>query len=110
MVNAAAPVYLFKPPVVDAENERKAVFMAAAVLTAQPNPFHSSVTLTLPGALSTGAQVKIFDLSGRLVADLSGKVCHGRAIWTAAGMPSGIYVAAARKGALELTKKIIYSR
>jgi hypothetical protein len=72
-----------------------------AFLQALPNPFNPAVTLRLAGPLEKAASLKIFDLSGRLVADLSGKIRNGSAAWNAhdgAGrtVAAGIYVAVLR--------------
>lgn len=109
IAGADKQVYVFKPPAGTKVEMGRAV-SAPATVTVQPNPFKSSVTLTLPGAFSSGATVKIFDLSGRLMADLSGRISHGRAVWNAPGLTSGVYAAVAQKGALKLTKKMMYTR
>lgn len=79
-------------------------------LTILPNPFNPAVTLTLSGSYATDASIKVFDLSGKLVADLSKAVSQGRVVWNASGLASGVYVVVGQKGALKLTKKIVYSK
>jgi hypothetical protein len=44
------------------------------------------------------------------VADLTGNISAGRAVWNAAGNASGVYAAVAQKGMLRTTKKIVYSK
>lgn len=79
-------------------------------LSAFPNPFNPSVLLTLAGMPTEGATLKVFDLSGRLVADLSRKIRAGRVVWEAKGTASGIYFVAAETGTLRLTKRLVYSK
>jgi len=74
-------------------------------ITAAPNPFNPVVRITLTGAPSRGAALKVYDLSGRLVADLTGK-----SGWNASGNASGTYVIVARSQGLVSTRKIIYSK
>lgn len=79
-----------------------------SALTAAPNPFNPAVTLRLTGALKNGAWARIFDLSGRRIADLS--VVNGTAVWNARAMASGVYLVTAGKKGLLLRKKIILSK
>jgi hypothetical protein len=79
-------------------------------LSAAPNPFNPEVSITLTGSLARGATLKVYDLSGRLVADLSGKIRDNRAVWNAAGHASGMYLVAAKGKGLSKTDKIIYTK
>lgn len=74
-------------------------------LVCSPNPFNPVVSVLLTGALQEGAQVRVFDLSGRMVADISGK-----SAWNATGFASGVYVIAAEKGKASVRRKVIYSK
>lgn len=74
-------------------------------LTVFPNPFNPVVRILLPQGLEKGASVRIFDLSGKRVADLAGSTA-----WNAAGCASGVYVVVAEKNGISAKKKIIYSR
>lgn len=76
-------------------------------LCAYPNPFNPAVTLRLP---MPGASVKVYDLAGRLVADLSGDVQNGYTVWNAKKAASGVYFVSVKKGSVTLCKKIIYSK
>ena len=75
-----------------------------------PNPFNPSVTITIGRDRVKGMTLKIYSLSGRLVADLTDGISSGRVVWNAAGNASGVYAAVAQKGMLRTTKKIVYSK
>jgi hypothetical protein len=94
----------------EATVDRSAVRPIAARLIAAPNPFNPAVVLTLSGTLARGSSVKVFSMSGKLIADLSRNISNGRVVWNASGISSGVYMAVAQKGALRLTKKIVYSK
>ena len=91
-------------------------------LFAYPNPFNSSITI-LPAAGGVGASnarsgqvgVQIFDIAGRLVADLPATTCGipqvvpTPRIWRPdKSVVSGIYLVRARVGDCESTERIIY--
>lgn len=79
-------------------------------LAVSPNPFNRSVALRLSGALKRGAAVKVFDLTGRVVADLSGTVRNGVSSWNGSSCASGIYVLMAQKGNTILRRKIVLAK
>ena len=91
-------------------------------ITAFPNPFNSAVKITIAAA-GVGASnarsgqvgVKIFDISGRLVADLPVTNCGSPQfvptpqIWTPdKSLGSGIYLVRTVVGEKSLTKRILY--
>jgi len=76
-----------------------------STLSADPNPFNPVVAIRLPASLK-GASVRIFDLSGRLIADLETGKNNSRAVWDASARTSGVYVVAASKGSLTVRRKI----
>ena len=80
------------------------------LVCAGEDPGRLLVRITLSGALARGALLRVYDLSGRLVADLTAGVKSGRAIWNASGFASGVYLLVAEKGALSMKKKVIYSK
>lgn len=60
-------------------------------LEAYPNPFNAQTTLFITGM--TGAEISIFDLTGRRIASLNAE--NGKVIWDARGLSSGVYFARA---------------
>jgi hypothetical protein len=78
-------------------------------VTASPNPFSSSTLLTLQAA--KGASVHIFNLQGKMVADLSRSFdATGSAYWDSGKFPSGLYLLKIMVGNRELTQKLILQR
>jgi hypothetical protein len=75
-----------------------------------PNPFNPNISLVLAGPFANAASIKILDINGKIVADLSDRISNGRVHWNAFGAASGVYVAVVRKGDLKLTKKLILSK
>ncbi|HBC46788.1 MAG TPA: hypothetical protein DCZ43_07055 [candidate division Zixibacteria bacterium] len=73
------------------------------LLSAYPNPFNSSTTISLTG--TTRADINIFDITGRRVTTL--KTDAGKAIWDAAGFPSGSYFARTQAGQNTQSIKLI---
>jgi hypothetical protein len=66
------------------------------IISANPNPFNSSVALRFELPDASQIELKIFDISGREVASLvNGQWSTGEheVSWNAEGMPSGIYFA-----------------
>lgn len=83
---------------------------AATTLAVAPNPFNPAISITLSGALSKGATVKVYDMAGKMMTDLTRRMTLGRVTWNAQGFASGMYVVSAQKGTLRLVKKILYSK
>jgi len=82
-----------------------------ANLAIAPNPFNPSVILSLAGLYrerkTTTVMVRIYDMHGKLVQDLSGAFKNAsRAVWNAKGMASGIYIVQAQVGQCSFTRKI----
>ncbi len=59
------------------------------ILSAYPNPFNSSTTITISGAEE--AEVCIYDITGRQVKVLQAN--NSRAVWDAGSISSGVYFA-----------------
>ena len=64
-------------------------------LAVAPNPFNPSVQIRLDGMRGYG-EVSIYASSGKQAARLA--LTHGRAVWDAGKMPSGVYLIQARAG------------
>jgi len=60
-----------------------------AVIFCYPNPFNIATTITSEGMQK--AAITIYDITGRRVATLHAE--HGRAVWAAKGVSSGVYFA-----------------
>ena len=93
----------------------------AITISAYPNPFNSAITISLSGgvgasdARSGQVGIEIYDISGRLVADLPVTNCGEPQfvptpqIWQPdKSISSGIYLIRARAGNNKITKPIVY--
>jgi len=68
---------------------------AASLARNYPNPFNPVTTISYDIASSSGVELEVFDLLGRMVETLvSGPAApgHYEARWDASGFPSGVYV------------------
>jgi len=78
-------------------------------LSAFPNPFNSTTTISF--SLSSSSSLRIYDISGRLVADLSSAVTPTAGvhslIWNADGLPGGIYLIRLDTGSQSRTIKTL---
>ncbi len=105
---------------------------SAAILSVSPNPFNSTLTIRFsesPHAIAGGVggvSLRIYDLSGRLVADLLGSTGvsagHGKhpaaeggatghsAIWNASSVPAGVYLVRLQSGSDVSTQKVVLMR
>ena len=89
-------------------------------ISAYPNPFNSAINIAIRGVGASDARsgqvgIEIFDISGRLVADLHGTNCGSPQfvptprIWRPEkSLGSGIYLVRARIGNSEITKRVVY--
>jgi len=84
-------------------------------LSSFPNPFNSTVTISFSvpaGQVSESVRLAIYDLSGRLVADLTPAATRGvvaaerHLIWNASGQPAGIYFVSLNSDVTSTIKKI----
>jgi photosystem II stability/assembly factor-like uncharacterized protein len=83
------------------------------ILHAYPNPFNSAVTFTLDLQRRSQTKLEIFDLCGREVWRVDGRVLDaGRHEWNwfAAGEPTGIYFCRASVQARTITQKVLLIR
>ncbi len=87
---------------------------AAHSISAFPNPFNSSTTITFGLGKPAPTRLSIYDLQGRLVADLldrQGRLWYGagehKVVWEADGMPGGIYLIRLESGSDVQTTKMV---
>jgi hypothetical protein len=85
--------------------------LAKMTLTAYPNPFNSSVTLSV--SLSVSAELMIYDLLGRIVMCCDLMAGSHKITWTGADLSgkvvgSGIYLACVRGGGIRIIEKLVY--
>jgi len=90
-------------------DEEQGMLPTALLLSAFPNPFNSSTTISYSvGQVSKPVRLAVYDMNGRLVADLLGSTgisagqgfhsaAEGRAtvhslLWDADGLPGGLYL------------------
>jgi hypothetical protein len=71
------------------------------ILSAHPNPFNSSTTISV----NIDAFIGIYDITGRRVAILHAQ--EGQAVWDASGVSSGVYFARAQAGNSAKSEKLI---
>jgi hypothetical protein len=87
---------------------------AACVVTAAPNPFNYSVTITLSGVPGNLLPiVQVYDLAGRQINTLllRRKSSNGfSAQWNTEGNPSGVYLIKTKAGNKTMLKKIFLVR
>jgi hypothetical protein len=92
--------------------ETARVKFAGLSLAATPNPFSVSTRIDLfAGADLRNAQVKVYNLDGKQVADLSGKMLNGTGIaWKPSGLSAGIYVVKADLGNRQISRTLLYQK
>jgi hypothetical protein len=90
------PIYGPRPKGMHTEFSRSLV-STSGVLKAFPNPFNERVVITIDcTAEGQNMNLRIYNINGRLTADLSGsqdlKTPSPRYIWQAADYPAGVYI------------------
>ena len=93
---------------------------SAFILSAYPNPFNSSTTITFSvQQASLPVRLSIFDLSGRLVADLlNGRgvlqyaptAGEHKVVWDAGNLESGVYLVRLEGGGKSIVRKALLLR
>jgi len=83
------------------------------ILSAYPNPFNGSVMLDWNGQLRTPNQIKIFDVLGRNVGELSVSAGVSRVMWTPSAtggleVATGVYFARFADGSTSQSVRIVY--
>ena len=82
-----------------------------------PNPFNSSVRISVGARHAVPVQIEIYDIAGKRVAEIPlDDNAHGREAqknrqcrWQPApSVPSGVYLVRAKMGNSETTRKVVY--
>jgi surface antigen len=68
------------------------------------------VEIVLPGDFASGATAGVYDLRGRLIADLTGRITGGTASFTSPRAACGTLVVAAAKGGRTAVRKILSAK
>ena len=79
-------------------------------LSALPNPFTHSTTIRWQVPKATRAQVAVYDVQGRTVKKLrDGNLAPGRysQVWSAKGIPAGIYLSRFTSSERQMTQRLI---
>ena len=91
------------------ESETRAGSSGNNSLFASPNPIHTSTFIRASGPNGKAASVKVYDIKGREVADLSKNLkAGGRAAWTPSGLSAGVYIVKAVAGNRSLSRTLLY--
>ncbi|OGS36883.1 MAG: hypothetical protein A2293_08385 [Elusimicrobia bacterium RIFOXYB2_FULL_49_7] len=73
-----------------------------------PNPFNPSTTIRLDARIKkNGASLRIFNVNGKQIADLSESIGSSRVVWNAANQPSGVYVVTLKSEQFNCSRRII---
>ncbi|MBL0060242.1 MAG: T9SS type A sorting domain-containing protein [bacterium] len=120
-IDAGDPTFPFDPDGTIADIGRYSFMQETAVapqtllptvisVTAFPNPFNSSLELSVELPAAAEISLTIFDVTGREVEQLfSGTLATGehRLMWNAAGVPTGVYFVAIESGGVFVTQKVL---
>jgi hypothetical protein len=87
------PVLLYKHADKPAALESSSAAHSEASIACFPNPFTVRTTFNVPG----NAELRIFNLQGKLVSDLSKNISGRQAVWESRGLPAGMYIAKMRR-------------
>ncbi|MBL8028799.1 MAG: T9SS type A sorting domain-containing protein [Fibrobacteres bacterium] len=79
-------------------------------IIACPNPFNPSVALTLKGMNSGKVSIRVYNTTGKMVADLTSELNRGSVVWNAKNISAGMYMVVVQQGAKKLCKRIVYSK
>ncbi|MBT7787889.1 MAG: T9SS type A sorting domain-containing protein [Calditrichaeota bacterium] len=80
---------------------------------AYPNPFNSTTSVSFGIPEATQVSVRVFDISGRLIATLvDGEIIggHHSTIWHAADVTSGVYVIMLKSSEIQTSRKVMLMR
>jgi hypothetical protein len=94
------------PDILDTDNNPHKPAGTLPTIQVFPNPFRSSIKIQIPG---NGGNVKIFNLKGELIKNLTSDFCplSSETTWNAQNMPPGPYLIRSKLGSKTLHKKIM---
>jgi hypothetical protein len=106
------PIWTFKlsekpTTAIDQQNWEKEMLSGRPFISAAPNPFHSRVIIKVSGLKD--AAVRIFNMSGKLVADL-GTSSSSKMVWNGMNMVPAVYVVTAKTNEQVYSKKLLLAR
>jgi hypothetical protein len=114
-----AKVYLYKHSNMATVN-MPAPAIGSNLISVYPNPFNSSAVLNVECPISNNeyrsADLRIYDIKGKLVKDLSFEIRHSTfdihhsVRWDATGLPSGIYLLKFTIAGKTLTKRLFLQK
>jgi hypothetical protein len=96
--------------------DAKPAVPSADVVAVSPNPFHSTVAINVRSQKTEDRRqtvgIKIFNVSGKLVYQLTSDLCHltSGISWNAAHLPSGIYLLKLNTGQKTITKRLFLQK
>jgi len=105
-------VFVYRPrnvdPIATNVNELKKKKETISFTTA-PNPFSSATTITITsGASLKNTTLQVFNMQGKLVADLSNQLKEKTVLFDAEGLSEGLYVIRLNSDNETFTRKITY--
>jgi hypothetical protein len=91
--------------------EAKAKAKEKGNIRVSPNPFRNQVSIAFDENIGLSDIVRIYDIQGRLVADLSPSLRRQAAfLWHAGNLPGGIYLLKAVLGGKQVSKRFFIQR
>ncbi|OGC92833.1 MAG: hypothetical protein A2W25_01230 [candidate division Zixibacteria bacterium RBG_16_53_22] len=106
----ATSVIVLRNPMVSANDDGPRMPAVAALMSAYPNPFNASITISYSLPAPGPVSLDIYDILGRKVATLFEGVMpagESRAFWNAKEMPSGLYFARLIVGERQETVRMV---
>ena len=78
-------------------------------LAVSPNPFRSGTVISIKGLSGKEeTSLAIFDISGRMVRDFTGRVSSSNNVrWESSGLPAGIYLVKATSGRVTCKERVV---
>lgn len=106
-------VFILKDPQYTTQQERGNKGLAVQFdLYAQPNPFNSSITLSVSGIVPNKTHLGIYRIDGKLLEDFSTSMHSGFStiVWNVSDLPTGLFLAKLHNGNKTKIIKIFRSK